>query len=81
MKLYEKNLNKIIRAISEYGIVTNVEIENSSITITPPTTPKKKESKILEIDLNRANKFKVSFLIADRKINMEDEDDNRNTHS
>ena len=62
MRIYEENLKKIINEISKYGIVTNIEIENSSISVTPPTK-KGKKTKLIEIDIKRANKFKISLVM------------------
>lgn len=68
MRLFERNLKKIIKEIEKYGSVRNVEVENSSLVILSPSLPSDpKPSKISEVDLNKANKFKISFILGDEK--------------
>lgn len=69
MKLHEKNLKKIIRFIEEYGIIDDVNIKNTSITINPPAI-NGKPSKTIEVDLNRPQIYTITFTMGDIKENL-----------
>ena len=69
MKLQEKHLNRIIKFIEEFGAVDEVKIKNSSTKILPPVI-NGKLSKVMEVDLNRANRFEISFVLGDVKEDL-----------
>ena len=70
MKLHEKNLKKIIKFIEKYGVINEVKIKNSSVTVDIPT-PKSKQpmaSTLKEIDLNKPKEFDITFKMGDKKL-------------
>lgn len=69
MKLREKNLKRIIRFIEEFGAIDEVKIKNNSTTILSPAI-NGELSKVTEIDLNRANKIEISFVMGDIKEDL-----------
>lgn len=74
MKLFEKNLNKIIKVIEKYGVVGDVEIMNSSILISVPAA-EDGLAHVMEVDLNKPNRFKISFTLGDKKSTLPGEEE------
>lgn len=70
MKLHEKNLKKIIRFIEEYGAIKDIKVKNNSIIITPSFSIDGKPSRTIEVELNRANEYTITFMMGDVKKNL-----------
>lgn len=72
MKLHEKNLKEIIKHIEKYGVIKEIKIKNSAMSISLPT-PKSKQpapSQLKELDLNRPKEFEISFVMGDEKSEL-----------
>ena len=67
MKLYEKNLKKIIKFIEEYGAIEEVNIKNSTMII---AIAGEESSQVNEMDLNRPKKYTITFTMGDIKRNL-----------
>lgn len=67
MNLHEQNLKKIMKEIEKYGIIKDVQVSNSSLIICPPKNKEHPESRITEVDFNRAKEFVITFKMGDTK--------------
>ena len=69
MRLFERNLYKIIDEIEKYASIEDICIKNSEIMISIPIQTNKypKVSKIKSLDLTRPNKFTITFKMGDIK--------------
>lgn len=68
MNLFEKNLKKIMEVIEKYGAVRDIKICNSSVVVKVPyPSSNPKPSKVVEIDLNKANEFEIKFVLGDER--------------
>jgi hypothetical protein len=58
MNLYEDKLKEIIKDIEKHAIIEAVEIINSELIYQIP-----KKAKIVGLELDRGNKFKITFIL------------------
>ena len=67
MKLHEKKLKEIIKAIEKHATVKKVEILNTAILVKVP-----KANKVVEIDINMPLDFRIDFTLGELKEDRSD---------
>jgi hypothetical protein len=69
MKLFERNLYKIIDEIEKYAHIEDIGIKNSEVSNSIPIPKSKypKISKVKTLDLSKPNKFTITFIMGDTK--------------